>query len=75
MNKEAKFAQQRSERFLRLTEVRKRILFSPSQIYLLISRGKFPPAVHIGTRAVAWLESDIDAWIESHIGNRAEEMK
>jgi prophage regulatory protein len=56
-----------SERFLRLTEVQRRVPFSRSTIYLKISRGEFPPPVNIGARAVAWVESDIEKWIESRI--------
>jgi prophage regulatory protein len=56
-----------SERFLRLTEVQRRVPFSRSTIYLKVSRGEFPSPVNLGARAVAWLESDIDAWIESRI--------
>jgi len=52
-------------RFLRLTEVRSRVGLSRSQIYRQISDGKFPKAYNLGARAVAWLESDIDTWIEN----------
>jgi len=52
-------------RFLRLTEVRSRVGLSRSQIYRQISDGKFPKAYNLGARAGAWLESDIDTWIEN----------
>ncbi len=54
-------------RFLRLTEVRSRICLSRSQIYRKISTGEFPKAYSLGARAVAWLESDINGWIESRV--------
>ncbi|MGC1869904.1 MAG: AlpA family phage regulatory protein [Acidobacteriaceae bacterium] len=40
---------------------------SRSQIYRLASTGDFPKAYSLGARAVAWLESEIDAWIEGRI--------
>jgi prophage regulatory protein len=57
----------KSEKFLRLSEVQRRIPFSRSTIYLKISRGEFPQPHNLGARAVAWLESDIDQWIASCI--------
>jgi prophage regulatory protein len=56
-----------SEKFLRLTEVQRRVPYSRSTIYLLVSQGKFPKPLSLGARAVAWLESDIDGWITARI--------
>jgi prophage regulatory protein len=55
------------EKFLRLTEVQKRVPYSRSTIYLKVSRGEFPKPIDLGARAVAWLESDVDEWIASRI--------
>lgn len=38
---------------------------SRSSIYLMMRAGKFPKNVQLGARAVGWLESDIQAWIDS----------
>ena len=54
-------------RFLRLPEVLERISLSRAQIYNLISLGEFPPQIKLGDRASAWLESEIDLWIEERI--------
>jgi prophage regulatory protein len=54
-------------RFLRLSEVRRRVPYGRASIYRLIAAGQFPRPYSLGARAVAWLESDIDAWIESRI--------
>lgn len=54
-------------RLLRLNEVLFRIQTSKTFVYDAIKRGEFPAAIKISRRAVAWLESDIDAWIESRI--------
>lgn len=56
-----------SEKFLRLTEVQRRVPYSRSTIYLKVSRGEFPQPINLGARAVGWLESDIDAWITERI--------
>jgi len=61
-----------SEAFLRLPDVQRRVPFSRSSIYLMISRGEFPRQISLGGRAVAWLESVIDDWIASRIGRRDE---
>lgn len=37
---------------------------SKSTVYRLVSAGQFPRPVKLGTRAVAWRSSEIDAWIE-----------
>lgn len=66
----------KAEKFLRFAEVHRRVPFSRSRIYSLMSQGKFPQAFNLGERAVAWLESDIDQWIASRIGNkRAGDLK
>ena len=61
-----------SEKFLRLTEVQRRIPYSRSTIYLKVSRGEFPQPINLGARAVGWLESDIDEWIAQRIDKSRE---
>jgi prophage regulatory protein len=58
---------EKHSKLLRLEDVRGRVPYSRSTIYQLIAQGKFPKPISIGERAVAWLESDIDAWIDSRI--------
>ncbi len=53
--------------FLRFPQVRTRVGLSRSTIYLKIENGEFPKPINLGARAVAWLESDIDAWISAQI--------
>jgi len=45
-----------------------------SQIYDLIAEKRFPAPVPIGARAVAWVETEVEAWIEARIRER-ETMK
>jgi prophage regulatory protein len=60
------------EKFLRLTEVQRRIPYSRSTIYLKVSRGEFPQPINLGARAVGWLESDIEKWIAQRIDESRE---
>jgi prophage regulatory protein len=39
-----------------------------SSIYAMMRTGEFPSPVHIGRRAVAWRQSDLDAWIATRRG-------
>ena len=59
-----------NKRFLRLKEVIKRTGYQRSNIYLLMSQGQFPKSVSIGGRAVAWLESEVDSWIQERVDLR-----
>jgi prophage regulatory protein len=52
---------------LRLPEVKKCTGLSRSRIYLRIAAGTFPKPVALGGRAVGWLESEIQEWIEKVI--------
>ena len=56
-----------NSRFLRLPEVLKRISLSKAQIYNLISLGEFPQQIKLGDRASAWVESEINQWIDDRI--------
>ncbi len=55
-------------RFLRLPEVLERTGLSRSTIYVRRAEGKFPRPVSLGGRAVGWVESEMDDWIEERIG-------
>ncbi len=59
-----------STRLIRLNEVTSKTGLSRSRIYQYISEQKFPSNVSLGGRSVAWVESEIDRWIESVIGHR-----
>jgi len=50
---------------LRLKDLLARIKLSRSAIYANISVGEFPAPITLGPRAVGWLESDVEQWIES----------
>ena len=52
---------------LRRTQVQARTGISRSGIYQKMADGEFPPSISLGPRAVGWLESSIDDWIQSRI--------
>ena len=52
---------------LRLPEVKARTGLSRSSIYLRISECQFPKPISLGGRAVGWLESEIEDWLEEKI--------
>lgn len=53
--------------FIRLPEVQRRTGYSKAWIYRLMSQQRFPSAVKIGSRAIAFVESEIDDWIDQRI--------
>lgn len=57
----------RVTRLIRLPEVMSRVGLGRSTIYRWISEEKFPKPVQLGGHAVAWAETDIDAWIHTHL--------
>ena len=57
-------------RFLRLPAVMERTGYGRSTIYEMIGAGKFPAPVHLGPRAVAWLESEVETWMQDRIDDR-----
>jgi prophage regulatory protein len=57
-------------RLIKRPEVERKTGKSCSRIYDDIRAGIFPKPVPIGPQAVAWVESEIDAWIEQRIAAR-----
>ncbi|MBD2826726.1 helix-turn-helix transcriptional regulator, partial [Xenorhabdus szentirmaii] len=46
--------------------------YSKAWIYKLISDGEFPKQIKLGSRSIAFIESEIDNWIAQRIaGSRA----
>jgi prophage regulatory protein len=56
-----------THKILRLPDVKKTTGLSRSSIYLRIANNEFPKAISLGGRAVGWLNSDIDEWINQRI--------
>jgi prophage regulatory protein len=56
-----------SNKVIRLPAVKDKTGLSRSSIYLRMSKGSFPKSISLGDRAIGWLESDIDKWLEQCI--------
>jgi len=52
---------------LRLPQVTKITGCSRSFIYQKMKDGEFPASILLGARAIGWLASDIESWIESRV--------
>lgn len=63
-----------SQSLVRLSEVQRRTGYSKAWIYRLMSHGKFPASVKIGTRAIAFVESEIDEWINQRIAESRKDV-
>lgn len=50
---------------LRWREVEERIGVSRSTLWRWVRDGRFPPGVRLGPNAVGWVETEVDAWLES----------
>lgn len=55
--------------FLRLEAVKARTCLSRSTIYAYMREGRFPRAVTISERCVAWIEAEVDDWIADRIAS------
>ena len=56
-------------RILRLSAVKDVTGLSRSSIYLRIAEGTFPKQVPLGSRAVGWVDTEIQEWIDRAIHN------
>jgi prophage regulatory protein len=52
---------------LRLPMVMRTTGLARSTIYKLISQNQFPVPIKLSTRAVAWLQSEIESWVSSRV--------
>lgn len=62
--------QSSERRFLRRAEVEAKTGFKRAHIYALMKDGKFPKAVRLGIRAIAWDSAEIDQWIVDRLQDR-----
>ncbi len=59
-----------SHSLIRLAEVQKRTAYSKAWIYRLLKDNRFPKSVKIGSRAIAFVESEVNDWISQRIEER-----
>ncbi len=57
----------KSQRILRLAQVREVTGLGRSCIYQLQARKEFPQRIKIGVRAVGWIESEVQQWVAKRI--------
>ena len=52
---------------LRLPQVKIKVGLSRSSIYSAVTEKRFPKPVRLGARAVGWLESEVDEWVNKQV--------
>ena len=62
------------QKLLKLWEVAELLNVSKAQVYNLVKQGSLPKQIKIGKRGSAWLVSEIDAWLQSRVDLRDEEV-
>lgn len=62
-----------NQTLVRLPEVQRRTGYSKAWLYRLISQKRFPQSVKIGIRSIAFIESEIDEWINQRIAESRQE--
>lgn len=61
-------------RLLRLPDVLARVGLRRSRVYDLVADGSFPRPVKLSARAIAWVESEVDTWVQERIDERDSEV-
>ena len=80
MDKSTQTTTKQKHRFIRLNEVMSRTGYGRTSIYRKMEDGSFPKSLKLGgppkapnefdSRAIAWIEEEVDQWIESRIQDR-----
>ena len=80
MNKNSQPTPKTKHRFIRLSEVMSRTGYGRTSIYRKMEDGSFPKSLKLGgppkdpyefdSRAIAWIEEEVDQWIEDKIEDR-----
>ncbi|MCX8985936.1 AlpA family transcriptional regulator [Citrobacter portucalensis] len=60
-----------SYQLLRIKQVEARTGLNRSQIYAWMKEGHFPQSIKIGPASVAWIEKEIDEWVEKKLSLRS----
>lgn len=63
-----------SKTLIRMPEVMRRTGYGKAWIYHLLKENRFPKSVKIGVRAIAFVESEIDEWINQRIAESRGEV-
>ena len=60
------------KKFIVLPQVQELVPYSASHIWRLERSGKFPKRIRLGGNRVAWLQSEVESWIEGKIASRSD---
>ena len=60
------------KKFIVLPKVQEIVPYSASHIWRLERSGKFPRRIRLGGNRVAWLQSEVENWVEGKIAARAD---
>ncbi len=60
-----------TDTILRRKEVEHRTGLSRSTIYAMMKSGEFPRPIQLSARAVGWMASDIDSWLQNRLEQTA----
>jgi prophage regulatory protein len=60
------------KKFIVLPQVQEIVPYSASHIWRLERSGEFPKRIRLGGNRVAWLQSEVESWIEGKIAARAD---
>jgi prophage regulatory protein len=63
-------SREHGQRILRLPQVKQITGLGKTQIYAGVATGIFPRPVPISVRAVGWLESELNRWVDERIAAR-----
>ena len=61
-----------AKKFIVLPQVQEIVPYSASHIWRLERSGHFPQRVRLGGNRVAWLQSEVNSWVESKLAARAD---
>ena len=59
----------RVTRLIRLPEVQHRVGLGRSTIYRWMAEGKFPKPVQLGGHSVAWVEDEVEGWVNDRLAS------
>ena len=63
-----------SQNLIRMPDAMRRTGYGRAWIYRLISQNKFPKPIKIGSRSIAFVESEVDEWINQRISESRGEV-
>ena len=58
------------KKFIVLPQVQEIVPYSASHIWRLEKSGEFPKRIRLGGNRVAWLQSEVNSWVESKLASR-----